>query len=102
MLQMLLQKCAQRRGPNSGLKVSSTSTPEASPVCMRQRSEAGRWEKQYRGLVTRNVEGQRMLNKWPQNMTDVEYNKYFIALLPQVSIPHGLGRPGPNTKRLNA
>ena len=86
-----------RRGANGGLKASSTSTPEAPPVCMRQRPGAGGWEKKCRGLGTRNVEGQRMLNGWPHNMMNVEHNTYSIALLPPLPIQHDLAGPGPDT-----
>ncbi|MCJ1345150.1 hypothetical protein MMC31_003355 [Peltigera leucophlebia] len=55
---------AQGRGltaaPTAAPKVSSTSTPEAPSVCMRQRPGAGGWEKKRRRLGTAE-EAEQML-----------------------------------------
>ena len=53
------KNCARER-PDGGPKASSTSTPEAPSVCMRQRPGAGGWEKKRRRLGTL---GQRKLNR---------------------------------------
>ena len=45
-------KLCAREGPNGGSKASSTSTPEAPSVCMRQQPGVGGWEKKRRRLGT--------------------------------------------------
>lgn len=49
------------RAPMAAQKVSSTPTPKASSVYMRQRPRAGGWEKKCKKL---NTPGQKKLNRW--------------------------------------
>ncbi len=53
---------------------------------MRQTPGAGGWEEKCKALGTRNVEGQKMVNEWPQNMRDTERDTYSVAPLPH--LPH--------------
>lgn len=46
------RRCA-KEGPNGVLQASSNSTPEVPSVCVRQRSGADGWERNLRGLGTK-------------------------------------------------
>lgn len=71
--------------------------PEVPLVCMQKKPGAGRWEKKCRGLGIRNIEGQKMLNRWPQKMMDAEHNTYSVLFLPHPLIPHNPAGFSPNT-----
>ena len=84
------KRCA-REGLNGGSIASSTSTPEAPSVCMRQKPGAGGWEKKRRkARHSKAEEAEQMLkpkklNEWPQNKE--RKAQYILRRLPGLIPP---------------